>query len=301
MSGARFGAVLTGFFPDSVRDAEVLRGAVGLSAEAGFDCVEFYYDGPENRAVAAALRGSGLSSVYHPAYPMKKAAVDLGAAGRVERLAAVGKVKVWVERAAEFGCEAVMLLSGGEVEDEEARADAIGRLEESLKAVCQFAASFSPPIEVRLESFNNRGEPRLLMGPSLRCRALAEAVRASRGNFGLTFDLSHSLQMGENPAQSVSLLSDCCSHVHLANCVIRDKSDPLFGDKHPPFGRAGGEVDEAYLADFIRALGAIGFFDRSGKSAILSLEVITGPRDQPAETLAKAKEALDRAWLRAGR
>ena len=33
-----------------------------------------------------------------------------------------------------------------------------------------------------------------------------------------------------------------CNHIHLANCIIRDKSHELYGDKHSEFGIEGGEI-----------------------------------------------------------
>jgi sugar phosphate isomerase/epimerase len=112
---------------------------------------------------------------------------------------------------------------------------------------------------VSLEGFNNRGEPYLLMGPVARCLALAEDVGAEHHNFGFTFDLSHSLQLGEDPSRSAALISGWCRHVHLANCVLRDRSDSCTGQASALF-HPRGEVDEAYLAAFLRSLRRRGIF-----------------------------------------
>jgi sugar phosphate isomerase/epimerase len=300
MRGAELGAVLTGFFPASVRDGEVLRRAIAVSAERGFGCVEFFYDGPALAAVSADLCGAGLSSVYHPAYAMKQEGLDLGAPRRADRERAVSRTKAWIEQAARCGCRSVMVLSGPELEDAEERGRAVAALGESLRELCSFAASTSPALGVSLEGFNNRGEPYLLMGPVARCLALAEDVGAEHHNFGFTFDLSHSLQLGEDPSRSAALISGWCRHVHLANCVLRDRSDSLYGDKHPPFSIPGGEVDEAYLAAFLRSLRKAGYFSRGDQPTLLGLEVITRPPATPEETLAEAAAAFGRAWNSAG-
>ena len=149
------------------------------------------------------------------------------------------------------------------------------------------------PLRLHLESFNNLGEPWLLMGPTARGREMAAAVAAGHANFGLTFDLSHALQMGEDPLASLLSIRPYCRHVHLANCVIRDHGHPLFGDKHPPFGLAGGEVDVPWLARFVRSLAAGGFF--AGGTVTVGAEVITRPPADPVATAAEAKRALDEA------
>jgi sugar phosphate isomerase/epimerase len=182
-----------------------------------------------------------------------------------------------------------MVLSGPERAEAAERGRALAALRESLEALCDHAA----PLRLHLESFNNAGEPWLLAGPTARCLELARAVAASRANFGLTFDLSHALQMGEDPLASLLSIGPYCRHVHLANCVIRDRSHPLFGDKHPPFGFAGGEVDAARLARFVRGVAAGGFF--AGGTVTVGAEVITRPPAEPVATATEAKRALDEA------
>lgn len=295
MSGFELGAVLTGFFPDSVRDGDALRRAIALAAGTGFRGVEFFYDGPDSRSVAEDLRGAGLSSVYLPAYAMKKEGLDLGADSRAERDRAVSRGKEWIERAAAFGSRSVMVISGPEREAGADRDRAACALAESLRTLCSFASSASPPVRVSLEAFNNQGEPYLLMGPTSRCLALVDAVGQTRGEFGITFDLSHCLQLGETPALSAAALAGRCRHIHLANCVIRDRADPLFGDKHPPFGIAGGEVDEPHLAAFLRRLRELGYFSREDRPTLLGLEVIARPPAEGERAMADALAAFNRA------
>jgi len=184
-----------------------------------------------------------------------------------------------------------MVLSGPERAEAREREEAIATLRQSLARLCEHAAGAG--MRVHLESFNNAGEPWLLMGPTARCLETAAAVAARHPNFGLTFDLSHALQMGEDPLASLLSIGQYCSHVHLANCVIRDRADPLYGDKHPPFGHPGGEVDTAWLARFARGLADGGFF--RGREVTVGAEVITRPPAEPVATAATAKEALEAA------
>ncbi len=292
MARIKQSATLTGLFPASVTDArETVRG-IEESARLGYEAAEFFYDGPGNGEVARACRDAGIATIYHPAYALKQQKLDLGDPVEERRRQAVDRVRGWIDRAAGFGSQAVMLLSGPERSEAGDRTRAVGLLSESLETLCDHARG-AGAMRVHLESFNNLGEPWLLMGPTARCREMAAAVAARHANFGLTFDLSHALQMGEDPLASLLSIRPYCSHVHLANCVIRDRGHPLFGDKHPPFGLAGSEVDTAWLGRFVRSLTFGGFFE--GRTVTVGAEVITRPPAAPVATATEAKRALDEA------
>ncbi len=285
----RQSAVLTGLFPASVRDAgEAVRG-IEESARLGYDVAELYYDGPGIAEVIRACRGTAIATIYHPAYALKQNRLDLGDLDAERRRTALDRARAWVDVARELGSEAVMVLSGPERPAGAERERALALLRESLEALCEHAA----PMRVHLESFNNVGEPWLLMGPTARCLEMASGMAARHPNFGLTFDLSHALQMGEDPLASLLSIGQYCSHVHLANCVIRDRTDPLYGDKHPQFGHPGGEVDAAWLGRFVHDLAAGGFFE--GREVTAGAEVITRPPAEPTATAAAAKKALEQA------
>ncbi len=300
MERIHLGAVLTGLFPASVSDASETVRAIECAARLGFDVAELYYDGPGNAEVRRACRDTGIATIYHPAFALKQQKLDLGDADAGLRRAAVDRARAWIDRARELGSQAVMVLSGPEREQPPERGRALERLRDSLAALCEHAAAgqAAGAMTVHLESFNNAGEPRLLMGPTARCLEMARSLRPAHPNFGLTFDLSHALQMGEDPLASLLSIRSCCRHVHLANCVIRDRADPLFGDKHPQFGHPGGEVDAAGLASFARGLAEAGFFE--GGPVVVGAEVITRPPAEPAATMEAARRALDEALAAAG-
>ena len=66
-------------------------------------------------------------------------------------------------------------------------------------------------------------------------------------------------QLGEDLEQATQDAGDCLVHAHVANCVL-DPRDPLYGDKHPPFGVPGGvyTVDDAVR--YIDVLEQSGFY-----------------------------------------
>jgi hypothetical protein len=89
------------------------------------------------------------------------------------------------------------------------------------------------------------------------------------------------------------------AHIHLSNCLIKDKSSPLYGDKHPPYGHPGGEIGIPELAGFFRALKNNGTFSRvfpTGKP-VLSMEILKPADRTPEETLEEAKGSFLKAWM----
>ena len=52
---------------------------------------------------------------------------------------------------------------------------------------------------------------------------LARQIVNKYDNFGITYDLSHVIQLKEDVEHSLIKLHDYTNHIHIANCVINDK------------------------------------------------------------------------------
>jgi sugar phosphate isomerase/epimerase len=296
----RLSAVITGFFPESVTKASATARAIELCAKLGFDTVEFFYEGEEKELIGRACRSTKMSSIFLPALALKRERLDLGDPDERRRREAVEHVRRWIDDARLYGADSLMLVSGPERSDQAEREEAMANLTDALIELCGYACGQSPVerIGIRVESFNNNGEPWLLIGPPDRCSVLAADVTRHYGNFGLTMDLSHILQMGLEPIPVLESVASWCSHLHLANCVIRDRQHPLFGDKHPEFGYPAGELDEEDLAQFISRLFSSGFVQDRSEPITIGIEVITREGHDPYMNLQNAKSQLDRALKR---
>jgi len=53
-------------------------------------------------------------------------------------------------------------------------------------------------------------------------------------------DTSHLRQLNETPLDSIKKAFPYCNHIHLVNCIVKDKTSNLYGDKHHEFGIEGG-------------------------------------------------------------
>ena len=83
--------------------------------------------------------------------------------------------------------------------------------------------------------------------------------------------------------------------MHIGNCVKRHAGHPAYGDNHPVFGIAEGEVGVDELAEFLRRLIQAGYLSRETRR-IVSFEVKPFGDQKPEDVIRNAKETLDAAW-----
>ncbi|MEE9399125.1 MAG: hypothetical protein V3V23_02555, partial [Dehalococcoidales bacterium] len=110
-------------------------------------------------------------------------------------------------------------------------------------------------------------------------------------------DLSHLPLMGESSDYALSAAKDYLTHVHIGNCVLKDKNHPAYGDKHPPFGIAGGENDVEEVRLFLKILMDIGYLGE-GKQNVVAFEVKPLDGESSEVVIANAKRTLMEAWAR---
>jgi sugar phosphate isomerase/epimerase len=125
-------------------------------------------------------------------------------------------------------------------------------------------------------------------------------VREQCANFGLTLDLSHLPLLGESSEAALTQAKDYIIHAHAGNCVMRDQSHPAYGDQHPRFGAPGGENDVEELANYLRVLFKIGYFEKllPTRRPVLTFEVKPMPGESAETIIANTKRVFAEAWAR---
>jgi sugar phosphate isomerase/epimerase len=278
---------------------ETLRRIVG---DSDFGAVEIApVKHPDVRAQARALlRSSGLQVVYLPILPILLERLEPGSADPAARNAALERLKVLIDEAIEFDSTLAMVQGPLDTAVSE-RAATTARLVEDLQVLCDYAAARSQAhlLHITLENFDRDIEKKRLIGPTSEAVALADAV--ARPNFGLTIDLSHLPLLGESAHDALSLAAPHLIHAHIGNCVIDHPGSALYGDFHPRFGHPLGRNDLPEVADFLRELFNVGYFERAkarlGRTPILSMELRTIPNEEESEAiLANGKRTFIRAW-----
>ena len=284
---ARFSLVLPQAFP-GLDDGAVPGVVERAAAEHGFDVVELTpaVGSAARRAIGSGLERAGVGAVFLAGLPLLRAGVALCSAGE-DRRRAVAVVRDTIEQASEAGAAAVLVTSGRS-DDPLDRGAALSRLVDSLSELAAFAAEVAPELRLRLEPTDTDLQHRQLVGATTLAVSVVEQVGQRGLDLDLNLDLSHLLELGEQPAQSLARARPHCSHVHLANCVL-ERGHPLRGDRHPPFGHPRSLVGVPELAETLRSLDRLGYL---APDVVIGLEVTPLAGDDPWATLATAVAAV---------
>jgi len=240
------------------------------------------------------LEVSGLTVGYGAQPVLLSQKLSLNHLDETERQKAIAQIKACIDEANYMGIERVAVLAGPDPGDAD-RDRAFKLLVDSLDQLCTYAEDKG--MGMTLETFDREIDKRSLIGPSDYAVRLAEAVKEKHNNFGLLYDLSHAPLLGEKPSYALPLLKDHLVHIHIGNCAMRDKEHPAYGDMHPHFGIKGGENGVDELAEFLRVLFEIGYFDKDEKP-IVSFEVMPLPNETSELVIANSKRTLREAWLK---
>jgi sugar phosphate isomerase/epimerase len=236
------------------------------------------------------------SYVTHPMLLSNK--LDINSLVEAERKKAVAVVKQCIEEAAYLGATGVSALSGPHP-GKGLEKEGVQRLLESLEEFCAYSQRYHLAFE--LETFDFDVDKKCLIGKSDLAATVAEKIRAKYPNFGLILDLSHIPLQFEPMKTAVKNCGRYSTHLHIGNCVLRDRNHPAYGDQHPRFGVRGGENDVDQLREFFATLFEEGFLKngpaaKSGEKPLISFEVKPMAGEDPALVLANSKRVFKRAW-----
>jgi sugar phosphate isomerase/epimerase len=148
-----------------------------------------------------------------------------------------------------------------------------------------------------LEPFDTDVDKKFLYGPIKACVKLVQALRPQHANFGIELDIAHLPLMRENFENAIRRAAPFLQRVHLGNCVLKNKASTLYGDKHPPIGIEGGEIDVPELVRVLRTLREVGYLDRARRGALV-FEIRPFPKRSVAFTVSDNMRRLEQAWER---
>lgn len=270
------GICLTALYPEAMENATLLMELFEkIKGRDLFDCVEFYFHGrpEEELQIGERLRTMGLSSVFLAGFPIKRDKVDISSQDEKKRLAGVEECRKLYESAVRLQSDKMLIISGPSWKDED-RAGIIRQTQKSLREIEQQTRSGEP--QLSLEFFNDKGEPWLAVGEIDLVKELFKGMPGTR--IGITFDTSHTAQLGADVLTAFETLRPWICHLHLANSVSRDRSHPMFGDKHPLFATEGGDFSMIEIREIYGTLEHRGYLEQVN---VCSVEVISrGEEDQ---------------------
>ena len=208
-----------------------------------------------------------------------------------ERAYALDILRRETEFAVETGAKKIIFGSGKDVPEE--RADAQKRF---VEFVLDWSRFIPKDILLTIEPTDRDVDKCFLYGDMKDTVACVEAIRqGGMENMAILLDMGHVPIMHETLESAVSTGGDYIRHIHLGNCVIRDKQHPFYGDKHPCWGLEGGEYDEKDGAKLLELLKNAGYFSR-GSDQTISFEMrpLTGMGVE--ETIRYLRAWFDRAY-----
>jgi len=277
-------------------DADTVESIKKIAEDEFFGAIEIASIPDDIRAdVDKILEASKLVVGYVGQAALLNQKLDLNSPIPQQREAAISQIKSGVDEAYSLGAKQLAVLSGpAPTKDKYEQAKEL--LADSLIQICVYAQS-KGDLNITLEIFDRDIDKKCLIGPTVEAVQVAKEVRRRYPNFGLMVDLSHLPLLKESADLALKTARDYLAHVHMGNCILKDKNHPAYGDKHPPFGLAAGENDVEQVRLFLKALMEIGYIGE-GKQNVVAFEVKPLNGQSPEVVVASAKRTLMEAWAR---
>ena len=283
-------------FPETASGTGPIVESVRRIAEDDFfDAIEIapVQDASLRSEVRHVLETSRLEACLcaHPLILSQK--LNLNSLDKDEQRKALQAMLELIDQAAELGAHSFTFLSGKDPGDHDRQA-ALDALVDSIGQLGALAKKSS--LGLTLEIFDRLVDKKALVGPVQDALQVAQAMRADFPRFGLLYDLSHMPLLDEKP-MDMAVIRDYLTHVHVGNCV-KVPGRSLYGDLHPYFGYPGGVNGVEELAEFIRALFAIGYLDeKKPTKPWVGFEVKPqGPGQTTELVIVNAKRTWRQAW-----
>ena len=302
----KMGIVHPMLFPETkLGEGPVLETIEGIVKDPFFEVIDVSWikNDRVKKKAAHLMKMAQIGVVYTQGFVAYAKCLNPHALETKERRRSLQEIKRSMDEALSLGAGIFQMIGGpdpGPIKRKEAKKYFV----ESLCEVCQYASvnAGSHNMIISLENLDRNIDKKFLIGPTSEAVEVIQSVRRDFPNIGLTLDLAHLPLLSESPEAAVTTAKEYLVHVHLGNCVLKDKNHARFGDTHPPFGVEGGEVGVYQLAEFLGALVKIGFFTATDDDRpVVSFEIVPSQGDSPEVLIAAAKRVLARAWSRVER
>lgn len=203
-----------------------------------------------------------------------------------ERSYALEILKRETEFAVECGAKKIIFGSGRDVAPSE-REEAYKRFEDF---VLEWSRIIPQDVWLCLEPTDRDVDKFFLYGDvEDTCKTVRNIRKSGFEKMGILLDMGHIPIMHETLESASSKIGDLLAHIHLGNCIIKNPTNPLYGDKHPCWGAEDGEYDEIDGARFLNCLKDVGYLNRGDEQTIsFEMRPLTGMNsEQTIEHLVK--------------
>lgn len=282
-------------FPECMKgEGPVLETIKKIAVDDYFDAIEVsWIKDPKTRKQAAEMIDLAGMEVRYGGQPrLLTTGYNINDLDEEKRQVALKSLKEGIDEAYEIGATGFAFLAGKY--DEATKEESYKKLVESTKEMCRHAKE-KGGMRVALEVFDYDIDKRSLIGPTSLAKRFAEDILADYDNFGLMVDLSHIPQMHETIEESIYPVKDYIVHAHIGSAVIKDPSCDAYGDQHPRFNFPNSVNGAKELAEYLKALMDIGYFEKFDRPFV-SFEVKPFGAEDPEIVIANGKRVLNEAW-----
>lgn len=290
----KVGIIQSMAFPYSSKTSEgILKSILTIAKDSFFDVIEIghFKDDVLRDKIKNIIEVSKLISIYSGHSTLLSNGLNINNLNHEDRLEAVEVLKKGIDEAYFMKSKSFSFFSGRY--EEETKEESLKALISSTKDLCDYAKE-KGDMDVLLEVFDYNIDKRSLLGPVELVKRFAEEMEAY-SNFGIMIDLSHLPLLGETPEQAILPIKKYIKHIHIGNAVVKEKNLEAYGDEHPRFGFHHSENDTNELAQFLKVLIEIGYFDNSNRP-IISFEVKPRLYEDERLVISNSKRVLKEAW-----
>jgi sugar phosphate isomerase/epimerase len=254
-------------YPEALSDAGAhTRTLEKIVRDDNFEALDFWISAetPNREKEISIVRNSGKFLNYNIGDRRGEKIVIPASPDSGEQEYALETMKREIDMALECGAKKIIFGSGPDFPGDraEAKKRLSGFILEAFKRVPQ-------EITIAMEPTDRDLDKHFLFGPFKESAAFAEDLRRQgMKNFTLLVDMGHIPLLDISIEEALDETAPYIGHIHLGNCLIKDKSHPLYGDKHVPWDFPGGEYGENDAAVFIKKLFQIGYINNKERNTV---------------------------------
>jgi sugar phosphate isomerase/epimerase len=238
------------------------------------------------------VRASGKTTVYNGSL-MPTPLIPLGTLSPTERAQLLLLARDQVDAACEIGSVYFMQSVGSDPGDA-ARQRAFDGLAEYITDLDAYMKTKSR-MAFLIELMDRDVHKKSLCGSTAEVVDFVRRTRERVPDLGVVLDINHLILMGEPFREAFLRCRKYLKHLHLGNCILKDRGHPLWGGNHPPIGIEGGQIDVPQLTELFRLLLDIGYLNRA-RRGMMSLEIVPFPGWTAEETIDDNLKRLEEAW-----
>lgn len=261
-----------------------------LSETPGLDALDVWvWRGDASREEIKILRDSGKIINYNIGDRFGEETALPSSADKAQRERAYSLMMREIGYALELGSKKIIFGSGPDVPEDRA-----GAKERFFELISRVMSQLPKDTELSFEPTDRDIDKYFLFGPLDETVEFIRQMRKNvNPNIGLLLDMCHIPLVHETLDSAVSKGMEVLNHIHLGNCVIKNKQNPFYGDKHPPFGYADSEYTEEDCLKFIKTLHKAGYFNKANTT--VSFEMRPYENMSSEDTLRKLLTLRDEA------